>query len=178
MRLRKAFLIACVMFMALPAFAAHSLADSGSAPGWSPDWGTAPVLTPPDNLNTPNSKMNITGTTAVSISCPPDMVDSPINWAMPAPCPMPRVSGANDTITDATTTGSVVGALDMHPQVNPAQLPHDGSMNAILVPNGAAILPNGDISFGTAIGHAMPPTPPGYWDNIDSMDLHTNMPML
>jgi len=174
MRLRKGFLIACIVLMALPASAAHSLADLGSAPGWSPDWGTAPVITPPDDLGMPNAKMNITGTTAVSIGCPPDMLDGPLNWAMAAPCPMPMVSAANDV----ATTGSTMSAWGMHPQLNLVQTPYDSSMNAILVPDGATVSADGDITYGTAVGHAMPPMPPGYWDNVDSMDLHTNMPML
>ncbi len=36
----------------------------------------------------------------------------------------------------------------------------------------------GNIRMGGAIGHIVAPPVPGYWDDLESMDLHTNMPVL
>jgi hypothetical protein len=37
---------------------------------------------------------------------------------------------------------------------------------------------DGNIVIGGTIGHIAPPPTPGYWDNIQEMDLHTNMPVI
>jgi hypothetical protein len=37
---------------------------------------------------------------------------------------------------------------------------------------------DGNIVVGGTIGHIVPPPTPGYWDNIQEMDLHTNMPVI
>jgi hypothetical protein len=53
-----------------------------------------------------------------------------------------------------------------------------GALKGIPAINTPALNAGGDIVVGGVIGHAVPPTPPGYWDNIQNKDLHTNMPMI
>jgi len=36
----------------------------------------------------------------------------------------------------------------------------------------------GNIVMGDVIGHIASPPTPGYWDNLQNMDLHTNMPVV
>jgi len=55
-----------------------------------------------------------------------------------------------------------------------------GSQGRFVVP--AIDLPypdrEGNIRIGDSVGHIAEPPAPGYWDNLEGMDLHTNMPVL
>jgi hypothetical protein len=62
-----------------------------------------------------------------------------------------------------------------------------GSMPPSLPKNGFDIYPmpvinlpqpdsDGNIILGDTIGHIVSPPEPGYWDNLQDMDIHTNMP--
>ncbi len=52
------------------------------------------------------------------------------------------------------------------------------SYSGISMPSFSVPSFNGDVIYGSAIGHAVDPAPPGYWDRLSGMELHTNMPTL
>ena len=176
MRLRKAFVVACLLLMAIHSIVVVTLADFGTAPAWSPAWPAAPAMTTPGGPDKANIVGDIPGTS--SVSKPPDTGNGEISIEVPPPLPMPTVFGTDVSIIGSDLIGKTSGHSGVLPVMPLVELPHDNGMNIISVPSGSVILPNGDIQHGSSIGHLMPPMPPGYWDGINGTDLHTNMPTL
>ncbi len=61
----------------------------------------------------------------------------------------------------------------------PPAMPGAGP-TSISIPSISLPLPDseGNIIMGDTIGHIASPPTPGYWDNLQNMDLHTNMPII
>jgi hypothetical protein len=84
---------------------------------------------------------------------------------------MPSASGLSGLFTQGFPT-QIAGSI-------PPALPGTGSkpfpMSSISLPPADS---EGNIIIGDTIGHIASPPTPGYWDNLQNMDLHTNMPMI
>ena len=167
MRLRKTLARSCIFLMAALLIVPVALADQGVSPGW-PGIG---IMPPYDGSNADMNSLNLAS--SVTITAAGDV--GPATRAPPAPISLPSgdtaIFSAPAICSCGTTQNGIIsrGTLPGLPSITLVETPH-------LVSTGAT--PGTEIWSGSSVGYVVPPTPPGYWDNIGSMDLHTNMPVL
>jgi hypothetical protein len=103
--------------------------------------------------------------------------DMPLGMSFPAL--MPTVSGQQGLFAGSPLSmispGFPVQIAGSIPPAMPGTGPTSFSIPSISLP-----LPDseGNIIMGDTIGHIASPPTPGYWDNLQDMDLHTNMPII
>ena len=182
MRYRRTLLLLCILLSAVLPLARAAWADSGAAPAWSPDWGPQPIMPPGDPSKVADVK-GVTGMTKDIITAPvppPDLLSGPVDvssvpWDNNLPVvTMPLVYGNADYVIPPAT--AIMGPAPAVPPITLVETPHDGSVNAIEVPDGGTVLVDGTVvTGGTGIGTwgvgtiFPPPDPPVFpenWDNI------------
>lgn len=158
MRYKITLWILCIILVSALMVVPAVWADSGMASGPQPIVGQTFPAFDSSLIMTPIA-MGVIGGISVPIS-----VDNMVNAF--------TATGISNTMQGVSVPGVSPGIPNL------VETPHDYSVNAVEVPNRATVLANGDIVIGSAIGHIEPPATPGYWDNINPSDLHTNMPMI
>ncbi len=171
MRYERTLVILGMLIAAL-SMGGSAWADFGMAPGWPLDWGTLPIMAPLDTSGAAKVDGVSQSTWDLPVSSSAIAVNisdvSPMPWVAYDARPVPLVG------SDLPESHATIATVPVMPSMPLVETPHDRSMRAIEVPNGATVLLDGtSVAGGTGFGSGSfgqfeQPDPPE-WDMGTSM---------